>query len=52
MVAAAGKGEPSWLLVAMLQSLGVCMFVCSGEAGVDTACKEFNNLNGRCEVVT
>lgn len=31
---------------------GVCMFVCSGEGGVDTACKEFNNVKGRCEVVT
>lgn len=30
----------------------MCMFVCSGEGGVDTACKEFNNVNGRCEVVT
>lgn len=30
----------------------MCMFVCSGEGGVNTACKKFNNLNGRCEVVT
>lgn len=28
MVAAAGKGDMSWLLVAMLESLGVCVRLC------------------------
>lgn len=53
MVAAVRRGEPSWLPVAVLQSSGVCVCLCVvGKVGSDTACKEFNNVNGRCEVVT
>lgn len=53
VVAAWGRGRAVLAPSCHVAELGgVCIFVCSEEGWVDTTCKEFNNLNGRCEVVT